>query len=148
MHQVETGTGVNAGVQLAPYIFFYGRCEEALNFYKAALGGSYELQRNSDSPLGANVAEDFRNKVMHAYFTAPGVAFGASDGREAKKIDPDEGNIVLTLHATDRDYGARIFTALSDGGEVTMPLGDAPWGDGRFGMFNDRFGIEWMLTSK
>ena len=133
-------------MQLAPYIFFYGRCEEALEFYKKALGGTYELQRNSDSPMADHVSPDFRNKVMHATFNAAGITFMASDGREAKPIDPDAGNISLALHVPDRNKADRVFTALSEGGTVTMPLADAFWG-GRFGMFNDRFGNEWMLTS-
>jgi PhnB protein len=133
-------------MQLAPYIFFYGRCEEALEFYKAALGGSYELMRNAESPMNDRVAPDFRNKVMHASFSAPGITFMASDGRAAKPIDPEEGNISLSLSAPDPATGERVFKALSEGGEVTMPLGDAFWG-GRFGMVHDRFGIEWMLTT-
>jgi PhnB protein len=142
-----TDTKANAAVaQLAPYIFFYGRCEEALEFYKKVLGGSYELQRNSESPMADQVSADFRNKVMHASFNAPGISFMASDGREAKTIDPEAGNISLALSATDRAEGERIFKALSDGGNVKMPLEDAFWG-GKFGMFDDRFGIEWMFTT-
>jgi PhnB protein len=133
-------------MQLEPYIFFYGRCEEALEFYKKALGGTYELMRNADSPMADQVSADFRNKVMHSSFKANGIAFMASDGREAKPIDPEAGNISLALAATDRAEGERVFNALSEGGTVTMPLGDAFWG-GRFGMFTDRFGIEWMVTS-
>lgn len=138
---------VNAAVlQLAPYIFFYGRCEEALTFYKSALGGTYELRRNSETPMADKVAPDFRNKVMHASFNAPGISFFASDGREAKPVDPEAGNISLALTATDRAAGERAFNALAAGGNVTMPLEDAFWG-GRFGMLHDRFGIEWMITT-
>jgi PhnB protein len=135
-------------LQLAPYIFFYGRCEEALEFYKKVLGGTYEMMRMADAPkeMIEHVPADFRNKVMHASFTAPGVVFMASDGREAKTIDPDAGNISLALSAKDRAEGDRVFKALSEGGNVTMPLDDAFWG-GRFGTFNDRFGIEWRVTS-
>ncbi|MEO9170946.1 MAG: VOC family protein [Candidatus Baltobacteraceae bacterium] len=133
-------------MQLAPYIFFYGRCEEALEFYKSVLGGTYELTRIADSPMADNVAPDFRDKVMHATFTGAGVTFMASDGREAKAIDPEAGNISLALSATDRTEGERVFKALSEGGNVAMPLDDAFWG-GKFGTFDDRFGIEWMLTT-
>lgn len=133
-------------MQLAPYIFYYGRCEEALEFYKRALGGSYDLQRNSDSPMGDQVSSDFRNKVMHATFTAPGITFMASDGREAKKIDPEAGNISLSLSTGDRAEGERLFKALSEGGNVKMPFDDVSWG-GKFGVFDDRFGIEWMISA-
>jgi PhnB protein len=133
-------------MQLAPYIFFYGRCEEALEFYKGVLGGTYELMRVSESPMADQFPPDFSGKVMHASFTAPGISLMAADGREIKPIDPEAGNISLALSATDRAEGERVFKALSDGGKVKMPLNDAFWG-GKFGMFDDRFGIEWMVTS-
>lgn len=135
-------------MQLATYIFFYGRCEEALEFYKTALGGTYELQRNAEMPAEMNhgVPADWRNKVMHSTFKAPGITFMASDGRDAKPVDPDGGNISLGLAAPDRTAGERVFKALSQGGNVTMPMDDAFWG-GRFGIVQDRFGNEWLLTS-
>lgn len=132
--------------QLAPYIFFYGRCEEALEFYKSVFGGTYELMRVGDSPMAAEMPPEFSNKIMHASFTAPGISFMAADGREIKTIDPEAGNISLALSATDAAQGDRLFNALSQGGKVKMPLSDAFWG-GRFGMFDDRFGIEWMVTA-
>jgi PhnB protein len=132
-------------MQLVPYVFFYGRCEEALEFYKAALGGTYELMRVKDTPMAEHMPPDSGNRVMHASFTADGVTFMASDGREEKAIDPDAGNISLSLNATDDVEGERVFKALSDGGKVTMPIDKAFWG-GRFGMFIDRFGTEWMMT--
>ena len=103
-------------MQLAPYIFFYGRCEEALEFYKGALGGTYELQRNAESSMADQVPANFSNKVMHASFTADGINFMASDGREAKPIDPEAGNISLAITANDRATGERVFKALSAGG--------------------------------
>lgn len=140
-----TGTDRAAGLQLAPYIFFYGRCEEALNFYKDVFGGTYELQRNADGPMAGEVSPDFRNKVMHAHFTAPGMTFMCSDGREAKTIDPEEGNVSLTLTAGDAGEGRRVFDALAADGSVAVPYEDAFWG-GKFGVVNDRFGIQWMIT--
>lgn len=145
MTSTAHAAGTNV-LQLAPYIFFYGRCEEALEFYKNVLGGSYEAMRNSDTPMADQVPADWKNKIMHASFTAPGISFMASDGREAKPIDPDAGNIAVALTAPDRAQGERIFNALCEGGSVNMPLGDAFWG-GKFGSVNDRFGIEWMVTS-
>jgi PhnB protein len=147
MTTVDNSPAKAALMELAPYIFFYGRCEEALEFYKTALGGSYELQRNSDSPMCANVPDEWRGKVMHATFTAPGITFMASDGRGPQQIDPEAGNISLALRATDRAQADRTFAALSEGGNVKLPLDEAPWGEGRFGIFDDRFGVEWMLAS-
>ncbi len=132
--------------QLAPYIFFYGRCEEALQFYKNTLGGTYEIMRTGDTPVADQMPPESRNKVMHSSFQAPGINFMASDGREDKTIDPDDGNISLALSACDGAEGDRLFKALADGGKVVMPLENAFWG-GRFGVIHDRFGIEWMITS-
>jgi PhnB protein len=139
-------TQTSTTFELEPYIFFYGRCEEALEFYKKVLGGTYDLQRNADTPMAEHASPEFRNKVMHASFRASGVAFMASDGREAKAVDPDAGNISLALAAPDRATGDRVFKALAEGGEVKMPLDEAFWG-GRFGMLQDRFGLEWMITA-
>lgn len=141
-----TGTDRASGLELAPYIFFYGRCEEALEFYKQVFGGSYELQRIGDGPMADDVDADHRDKVMHASFTAPGVSFLCSDGRESKAIDPEEGNVSLCITAADAEGGNRVFDALAAGGTVVAPFEEAFWG-GRFGMINDRFGTQWMITS-
>ena len=130
--------------QLAPYIFLYGRCEEALEFYKSVFGGNYELMRVGDSPNAGDMPKDAANRVMHASFTADGVAFMASDGRDVKAVDPDAGNISLSLAFEDAASGERIFNALAEGGNVGMPIDKAFWG-GRFGMLTDKFGTEWMV---
>jgi len=90
---------------LTPYVFFYGRCEEALVFYKGVFGGTYEIMRVCDSPVAAQMPPDFGDKVMHASFSAPGIAFFASDGREIKAVDPEAGNIALVLNAADAATG-------------------------------------------
>ncbi len=131
--------------QLVPYIFFYGRCEEALEFYKGVFGGSYEMMRVSESPVAEHMPPGSGNSVMHASFTADGVAFMASDGRETKAVDPNAGNVSMALSYDDAERGERVFTALSAGGNVGMPIGAAFWG-GRFGMLTDKFGTEWMVT--
>ena len=133
-------------MQLEPYVFFYGRCEEALEFYKGALGGTYEMQRVAGSPAESHLPPGSGNRVMHATFHGDGFEFMASDGQNDKPIDPDAGNISLSLAASDGAEGERIFGTLSEGGKVTMPLGEAFWG-GRFGMLVDRFGVEWMITA-
>ncbi len=132
-------------MELQPYIFFYGRCEEALEFYKTALGGTYEAMRTSDTPMAAQMPAEAQNKIMHARFTGAGIGFLASDGSSQKAVDPDAGNISLALETSDDVEGERVFQALSQGGNVSMPLADAFWG-GRFGVLTDRFGIEWMVN--
>jgi PhnB protein len=141
-----TAPAATAQMELAPYIFFYGRCEEALEFYKTALGGSYDLKRIEGSPMAEEVPPEQRNRVMHATFTGPGITFMASDGPGTKPIDPDAGNITLSLATSDKAQGERVFNALADGGKVITPIADAFWG-GRFGMLTDRFGIEWMMST-
>lgn len=142
---MTTTTDAPVSAQLQPYIFFYGRCEEALAFYKHALGGTYEITYVKDTPVAEHMPTDLRDKVMHASFAAPGVAFMASDGQEAKAVDPDAGNISIALSFSDGPQGERVLGLLSDGGTVKMPLGEAFWG-GRFAAIVDRFGIEWMIT--
>jgi PhnB protein len=131
--------------ELKPYIFFYGRCAEALEFYKSVFGGTYEMMRVGDSPMASDMPPGAANSVMHASFTAEGVAFFASDGREVKAVDPDAGNISLALNFDDAAHGEKIFNALAAGGKVAMPIDVAFWG-GRFGMIVDKFGTEWMVT--
>ena len=135
-------------MKLEPYVFFYGRCEEALEFYKKVLGGEYNIIPFEGAPMGHEVPADYRNKVMHADFKGPGIGFMASDGPPGKTVDPDAGNISLSLELTSKAEGERIFNALAEGGKITVPLGDVEWGGGgRFGIVQDRFGTEWMLTS-
>lgn len=98
--------------------------------------------------MASQFPADFAGKVMHAAFEGPGFSFMASDGREAKAVDPDAGNITLSLSASDTAEGQRVFEALAQGGSIGVPFADAPWGEGKFGMVTDRFGTEWMITSE
>ena len=131
--------------QLVPYIFLYGRCEEALEFYKSVFGGTYEMMRVSDTPVASQMPPESAKSVMHASFTAGEIAFMASDGREVKAVDPDAGNVSLALSFDDGARGEQIFNALANGGNVGMAIDTAFWG-GRFGMVTDKFGTEWMMT--
>ncbi|MBV8298591.1 MAG: VOC family protein [Candidatus Eremiobacteraeota bacterium] len=133
-------------MELVPYVFFYGRCQEALDFYKSVFGGSYQAMRVADSPMKDQSPPEAANNIMHASFTAPGVKFFASDGREVKTVDPDAGNISLALNEVDGADAERIVKALADGGKLVMPLEPAFWG-GRFAMVVDRFGNEWLITA-
>lgn len=131
--------------ELVPYIFFYGRCEEALEFYKQVLGGSYDVMRVGDSPMKDQMPPESHGAVMHATFTAPGFSFMASDGSGKKAIDPNAGNISLSLALPSPEEGARMYDALAEGGKATMPFAEVPWG-GKFGTLVDRFGNEWFIT--
>lgn len=133
-------------MQLEPYIFFYGRCEEALEFYKSAIGGTYEVNRFEGSPMAEQVPADARNKIMHATFKGDGFSFMASDGDLSKTVDAQAGNVSLSLGITDAAQAERVFNALAQGGTVSQPFGDAFWG-GKFGVLVDRFGTEWMISA-
>ena len=132
--------------QLVPYIFFYGRCEEALEFYKGVFGGSYEIMRVKDSPMASEMPPEAADRVMHASFTADGIVFQCSDGGDTKAVDTDAGNISVSLSLEDAASAERTFGALSAGGKVERPLDKAFWG-GTFGMLTDKFGTEWMVTA-
>ena len=122
-----------APMELVPFVFFYGRCAEALEFYKKALDGDYEIRvREGDT-------------VHYATFTGSGISFKAADGRTTRTIDRDDGNISLALTILDQRRPPKSSTALAEGGKIVTPFGDADWG-GKFGAVHDRFGNEWYVT--
>jgi PhnB protein len=132
-------------MQLEPYLFFHGRCEEALNFYKECLRGEIVgIHRFAGSPMEESVDPNFRQKIMHASFVAGDVKFMASDGHPGPAPDGAD-DIALSLATSDGAEGERIFNALANGGEITMPLGEVFWG-GRFGSLTDRFGVQWLVS--
>ncbi len=139
-------TNLNEAMDVKPFIYLYGRAEEALEHYKTALGGTYTVvQRNSDTG-DPRLDPSFVGKISYAEFTAPGVSLAISDGGGPKTIDPDQGNIILSLRAPSVERAAEIFRALSAGGAQIVPFGDAPWG-GSFGHVRDRFHTEWFILA-
>ncbi|MCB1852433.1 MAG: VOC family protein [Gammaproteobacteria bacterium] len=127
------------------YLFFSGRCEEALDYYCRHLGARIELLfRFGDSPEpipeGA-IPPDFDNKVMHAEFTLGDTRLFASDGCS---INGPVGGFSLALTLTVEEAVRRAFTALADGGSIVMPLEPTFWSP-LYGQVNDRFGISWMV---
>ncbi len=131
-------------MKIEPYLFFHGRCEEALNFYKRCLGGDFQVNRFAGSPMENQVDADYKDKIMHASFVSGDVEFMASDGRQGPQPDGDD-DIALSLETKDDSEGRRVFDALAQGGSVEMPLADAFWG-GKFGSLTDQFGVQWMVT--
>ena len=132
-------------MKLEPYLFFYGRCEEALEFYTSAFGGSYEANRFKGSPIAEQMPPGSDNLIMHATFTGPGLSFMASDGPVEKPADAEGGCVSLSLATQDSAEGERVFKALAEGGEVKSALEDVFWG-GKYGILTDKFGIEWMMS--
>jgi len=133
-------------MQVQPYLFFNGRCEEALEFYKKSLGAKVEmLMRNKESPEPpppGMLPPGSENKVMHASFRIGDTVVMASDGRCSGQ--PSFQGFSLSIDATDTASAKRIFDALVDGGSAQMPLTKTFWSP-CFGMLTDRFGVAWMV---
>lgn len=131
---------------IQPYLFFGGRCDEALVFYQTALGAEVEMvMRYKDSPEApppGTVPEGWESKVMHASFRIGESVIMASDGCE--KTSGFEG-FSLSFSVATEEEADRAFNALAEGGNVTMPLAKTFWSP-RFGMVTDRFGIGWMVN--
>ena len=133
-------------MQVQPYLFFDGRCEEAVEFYQKALGAEVTmLMRFKDSPGPLEpgmVAPDDGDKVMHMSFRIGETTILASDGR--CKGQPSFQGFSLTLTVPDAAEAERLFAALAEGGQVQMPMAQTFFSP-RFGMVADRFGVGWMI---
>ena len=131
---------------IQPYLFFGGRCEEALEFYRTALGAQVDfLMRYKESPEPlppGRLPPGFENKVMHATFRIGGSTLMAADGCEEGQ---SFAGFSLSLAVPTQAEADRAFTALSDGGKVKMPLTKTFWSP-CFGMVTDRFGLGWMVS--
>jgi PhnB protein len=133
-------------MQVQPYLFFDGRCEEALAFYRRTLGAEIGMMmRWKDSPEpcpeGA-IPPGSENKVMHASVKIGDTMVMASDGRCGGA--PSFQGFSLSLDAADDAEAKRLFDALSDGGQVQMPLGKTFFASS-FGIVADKFGVSWMV---
>jgi PhnB protein len=134
-------------MQVQPYLFFDGKCEEALDFYRKTLDAKVEsVMRFKDSPAPAqpgSVPPGAENKVMHAAFRIGETTLMASDGNNTGH--PTFQGISLTLTAANDAEADRLFAALQDGGKVQLPL-TKTFFSSRFGMVADRFGVAWMIV--
>jgi len=131
-----------------PYLLFNGTCEQAVEFYRKALGVQVDAMiRYKDSPEPAQpgmLPPGFEHKIMHASFRIGQTTVMASDDCRAQKGRGFAG-FSLSLSIPNEAAADRAFNALADGGKVTMPLTKTFWSP-RFGMLEDRFGIGWMIT--
>jgi PhnB protein len=132
---------------IQPYLFFSGRCEQAVEFYRKALGAQVDIMmRYKESPEPAQpgmVPPGFENKIMHASFRVGQTTVMASDGCEDAK--PNFQGFSLSLSVPNEAEADRAFAALSEGGQVKMPMMKTFWSP-RFGMVEDRFGMGWMIS--
>jgi PhnB protein len=127
-----------------PYLFFNGRCEEALEFYRKALGAEVTvLIRYKDSPELTKI-HGYENKVLHSNFQIGDTQIMASDGNGNDKVYFE--GFALTLNVATEAEADRLFAAMEDGGQVLMPLAKTFYSP-RFGMLADRFGVLWMIIT-
>jgi PhnB protein len=136
-------------MQVQPYLSFEGSCEEAIEFYKSALGAEVAmLVRFKDHPQPQPPGmchPGTENKVMHARLRLGDSIVMASDGRCTGSRN--FGGICLSLTAADKSQAERFFNALAEGGKVSMPFGPTFFSPG-FGMVDDRFGVPWMVLTE
>jgi PhnB protein len=128
---------------IQPYLFFDGRCEEAIEFYKKALGAKVEMMmRFKEAPDQSMIAPGSGEKVMHSALRIGDATVLASDGHCSGK--PKFDGFSLTIYAKDAAEADKLFGALGEGGEVRMPL-DKTFFSPRFGMLADKFGVGWIV---
>jgi PhnB protein len=128
-----------------PYLFFEGKCEEAIEFYKKSLGAKVNMQiryKDSPEPPPPGCGPIDSNKVMHAQFQIGDTIIMASDGRATGQ--PKFEGFALSLTVKTEAEADKAFNALADGGKVEAPLARTFF-SARFGMVEDKFGVFWMV---
>jgi len=131
-----------------PYLNFSGNTEEAFNFYKSVFGGEFaNLMRFRDTSEAEKIPENELDKIMHiALPIGKHNILMATDFLESMGHKLKEGNnYSISITAESREEADKLFNGLSEGGKVTMQMADMFWGD-YFGMFNDKFGIQWSIS--
>jgi PhnB protein len=133
-------------MQIQPYLFFDGRCEEALDFYKGAVGAKVDMlmrfKENPERGQGGMEPPGADDKVMHASFTVGDTMIMASDGHCAGKAKFD--GFSLAISVKDEVAADKTFAALAKGGQVNMPLAKTFFSP-KFGIVADKFGVSWMV---
>ncbi|MCG8429499.1 MAG: VOC family protein [Chromatiales bacterium] len=131
-------------MNIIPYLFFNGRCEEAIEFYRRAVDAEVtELMRYKDGPDSEITPPGADEKIMHACITVGDSMVMMSDGDCDGKLN--FAGVSLAIGVDDLDEGGKLFNALADGGQVQMPFSKTFWSPG-FGMLLDRFGVSWMVN--
>jgi len=135
---------------VSPYLSFKGTCEEAFNFYKSVFGGEFLfVGRFKDMPENSNfpITEEEKEKIMHISLaiSKESVLYGSDVPYSSEKSTDPENNISLSVETDSIEEATRVFNGLSAGGKVTMPLDKTFW-DAYFGMFTDKYGINWMVN--
>ena len=130
-------------MQVQSYLFFDGRCDEALEFYKQAIGAKVNmLMRFKDAPDQSMISPGSKDKVMHAQFEVGDTKVLASDGRNTGK--PKFDGFALAISANSEADADKMFAALVEGGQVVLAMHKTFFSP-RFGMLSDKFGVHWMI---
>lgn len=130
-----------------PHINFNGNAEEAFNFYKSVFGGAFtQIIRLKDlSSPDFPVAENDANKIMHiALPIGPNLLMGNDVPESMGPVNENENRSKISISAASREEADQLFSGLSAGGTIEVPIDNSPWGS-YFGMFRDQFGIEWIV---
>jgi PhnB protein len=130
-----------------PHINFNGNAEEAFNFYKSVFGGEFsKIMRFKDlANVEFPIAENEANKIMHIALPIGKNVLMANDVPEFMgRTNENENRSKISISAESKEEAEKLFNGLSAGGQIEMPIADSPWGS-YFGMFRDKYGIEWMV---
>ena len=131
-----------------PHINFNGNAEEAFTFYKSVFGGEFARIIRFKDLAGPEFTVDEReeNKIMHIALPVgkSNVLMGNDVPEFMGKVNEKENRSKISISTQSKEEADQVFNALSEGGEVEMPISDSPWGS-YFGMFRDKYGIEWMV---
>ncbi|HEX6105935.1 MAG TPA: VOC family protein [Gemmatimonadales bacterium] len=131
-------------MRFVPYLNFDGRCAEAFRFYERVLGGKIEgMITHGESPIAGEVPPEWHNLVLHACLVIGDQQLMASDSPPGQHVRPQ--GLWVSVHVDGVEEAERVFQALAEEGEVTMPIGETFWSP-RFGMCVDRFGTPWMVN--
>lgn len=136
--------------QINPYLTFNGTCESAFIFYKSVFGGEFPyIGKFKDMPPseGQKMSDADGEKIMHVSLPIGGgtILMGSDTGGEWSSNFREGNNFSISINADSAEEANKIFNGLSAGGTVTMPLARTFWSE-LFGMFTDKFGINWMMS--
>lgn len=131
-------------MQLITYLNFNGQCRDAFSFYEKCLGGKIEgMFTFGSSAMAEHVSPEWHDRIMHASLTADGQVLMGSDSPDGRGERPQGFSVSVSF--ADTAEADRVFAALSEGGEVRMPIQKTEFA-ARFGMLTDKFGIPWMVS--
>jgi len=130
-----------------PYLTFNRNCEEAFEFYRSQFGGEFAVKMHMNSmDCGVEIPADAEKLIMHIALPIKGnILMGSDTLEEMGQRYAAGNNYAVSVSAESEEEGNRLFSGLSEGGSVQVPFAEAFWG-GLFGMFTDKFGMQWMVA--